>query len=139
LILLRFSLSLVFRFYHIISFSYCATLHNCVYCVCTIYNFLYIRNFCAIKQKLYIKNQTHYPIFFAASSIASIRLSFGIMDVTGMRNIFSTVVLTNWSTNKRSCTIPFCTFIAAIMASSMDVAEYSLIVRAGRPLFNFFW
>src|SRR5690606_13344307 len=63
-------------------------------------------------------------------------LLFGIIVVTGMFRIFSTVGLT-MGAQTRAFAPSLSALTAAIMASSIEVAEYSLIVTS-RPAIFFF-
>ena len=68
--------------------------------------------------------------------MASIRLFLGMMVATGMLRIFSTVGLTMGA--QTSAFAPSRSALtAAMIASSMEVAEYSLIVRSFPSIFLF--
>ena len=68
--------------------------------------------------------------------MASIRLFFGAMVVTGIFRIFSTVGPT-MGAQTRAFAPSLSAFTAEIIASSIEVAEYSLIVTSLPPIFFF--
>ncbi len=80
---------------------------------------------------------SHYSIFRAATSIARMTLSLGMMVATGMERSLSTVGLT-MGAQTRAEAPSLSALIAAMMASSIVVAEYSRRVSILSPIFIFF-